>query len=90
VPALIEMDVAGARQLRREMPGALLVFLVPASRAESDRWPASRPGEAPGRGSTADQAGLAAGSEFDITLVNASVQDVSGQLVALMTAQPAS
>ncbi len=37
----------------------------------------------------AARAELRAESEFDITLVNTSVEDVCAQLVALMTAQPA-
>ena len=37
----------------------------------------------------AARAELAACGEFDITLVNTSVDDVCSQLVALMAAQPA-
>jgi guanylate kinase len=98
VPAVVEMDIAGALELRRTAPGALLIFLVPQSRAVPARRPvgpqAAAAGEpqppATGGQSAADQAWLAAGSDFDLTLVNASVEDVCSQLVALMAAQQAS
>jgi guanylate kinase len=92
LPAVVEMDLAGARQLRLAMPAALLVFLVPAARAEPARpLTSSEPGrpESAGPKSAATAADLAAGLEFDITLVNASVEEVCRQLVALMAAQPA-
>ena len=77
------------RQVRRAVPGALLVFLAPPSWEELVRRLTSRDTEPPEvirRRLEAAQVELAAGSEFDITLVNTSVQDVCHQLVALTEA----
>jgi guanylate kinase len=89
VPVLLEIDLAGARQVRRAVPGALLVFLAPPSWEELVRRLTSRDTEPPEvirRRLEAAQVELAAGSEFDITLVNTSVKDVCHQLVALTEA----
>jgi guanylate kinase len=89
VPTLLEIDVAGARQVRQSVPGALLVFLAPPSWDELVRRLTARetePAEIIGRRLNAAEAELKAGTEFDITLVNTSVADVCRQLVALMTA----
>jgi guanylate kinase len=89
-PALLEIDVAGARQVRAAVPESLLIFLAPPSRAELERRLIGRNTESPeamSRRLAAAQAELAASSEFDITLVNTSVRDVCDQLIALMMAQ---
>jgi guanylate kinase len=91
-PGLLEVDVVGARQVRRAVPGALLVFLAPPSWDELVRRLTGRETEPPEvieRRLEAARAELRAESEFDVTLVNTSVKDVCAQLVALMTAQPA-
>ncbi len=93
VPTLLEIDVAGARQVRESVPGALLVFLAPPSWPELVRRLTAREtesAEAIGRRLQLAEAELRAEAEFDITLVNTSVTDVCSQLVALMTAEPAS
>jgi guanylate kinase len=90
VPVLLEIDLAGARQVRAAVPGALLVFLAPPSWAELVRRLAGRDTEPPDvirRRLAVARVELAAGSEFDITLVNTSVQDVCRQLVALTQAR---
>ena len=92
VPALLEIDLAGARQVRRAVPGALLVFLAPPSWEELVRRLTSRrtePQEAVTRRLEAARVELAAESEFDVTLVNTSVEEVCRRLVALILA-PAS
>src|SRR5215469_12344945 len=91
-PALLEIDVAGARQVRAVVPGALLIFLAPPSWAELERRLVSRNTESPekvARRLEAAKGELAAEDEFDITLVNTSVQDVCAQLVALILGQDA-
>ena len=89
VPTLLEIDIEGARQVRRRVPGSLLVFLAPPSREELVRRLTRRGTEPPAviarRLDTARQE-VEAGREFDITLVNTSVEDVRKQLVLLMTA----
>jgi guanylate kinase len=89
VPTLLEIDIEGARQVRRRVPGALLVFLAPPSRDELVRRLTGRGTESPAviahRLDKARQE-IEAGREFDITLVNTSVEDVRKQLVLLMTA----
>jgi guanylate kinase len=87
VPCLLEIDVAGARQVRRAAPEARLVFLAPPSWDELVRRLAGRgtePAEVLERRLAAARDELAAADEFDVTLVNTSVQDVCRQLVTLM------
>jgi guanylate kinase len=89
VPALLEIDLAGARQVRRAVPGALLVFLAPPSWEELVRRLTSRrtePAEVIERRLKVARVELAAEAEFDVTLVNTSVEDVCRRLVALMLA----
>ncbi len=87
VACLLEIDVAGARQVRRAAPDARLVFLAPPSWDELVRRLTGRGTEPPevlARRLAAAEDELAAAAEFDVTLVNTSVQDVCRQLVALL------
>jgi guanylate kinase len=89
VPTLLEIDIEGARQVRRRVAGALLVFLAPPSREELVRRLTGRGTEPPeviARRLDAARQETEAGREFDITLVNTSVEDVRRQLVVLMAA----
>lgn len=91
-PVLLEIDVKGARQVRAAVPDALLIFLAPPSWEELVRRLTGRGTESPEvirRRLDAARSELAAESEFDITLVNTSVEDACGQLVELMLAQQA-
>lgn len=86
VPVLLEIELQGARQVRRAMPEALLVFLTPPTWDELVRRLTRRGTEAPAvierRLATAREE-LAAEDEFDVTLVNTSVEDVVDRLLAL-------
>jgi guanylate kinase len=87
VPVLLEIDLAGARQVRAADPSALLVFLAPPSWDELVRRLNGRGTEAPeiiSRRLDEAKVELAAEPEFDVTLVNTSVQEVCDDLVALM------
>ncbi|WP_050514607.1 guanylate kinase [Streptomyces rimosus] len=86
-PVLLEIDLQGARQVRESMKEAQLVFLAPPSWEELVRRLTGRGTEAPEvieRRLTAAKVELAAEAEFDETLVNTSVEDVSRELLALM------
>ena len=88
-PALLVIDLAGARQVRSAVPDALLVFLAPPSWPELVRRLTGRGTEPPEvieRRLAVAQVELAAEHEFDITLINTSVGDVRRQLVALTMA----
>jgi guanylate kinase len=86
VPVLLEIELQGARQVRRTMPEALLVFLTPPTWDELVRRLTRRGTEEPAvieqRLATAREE-LAAEDEFDVTLVNTSVEDVVDRLLAL-------
>jgi len=87
VACLVEIDVAGARQVKQAAPDARLVFLAPPSWDELVRRLTGRGTEPPevlARRLAAAEDELAAAEEFEITLVNTSVQDVCQQLIALM------
>ncbi|MGZ4504770.1 MAG: guanylate kinase [Nocardioidaceae bacterium] len=87
-PALLEIDLQGARQVRQSMPDALFVFLKPPSWEELARRLVGRGTEsAEERERRLDTAReeLAAEGEFDVTVVNTEVHVASEQLVALMT-----
>ncbi len=87
VPVLLEIDLQGARLVRQSMPDAQLVFLAPPSWDELVRRLTGRGTESPEvieRRLQAARVELAAESEFDVTLVNTSVEDVARELLALM------
>ncbi|MGG7575030.1 guanylate kinase [Streptomyces sirii] len=86
-PVLLEIDLQGARQVRESMAEAHLVFLAPPSWDELVRRLTGRGTEAPEvieRRLEVARVELAAEKEFDATLVNTSVEDVSRELLALM------
>jgi guanylate kinase len=90
-PALLEIDLQGARQVRRSMPEALFVFLAPPSWEELVRRLVGRGTETPEererRLETAREE-LAAEAEFDVTVVNTEVHAASEELVALIKNVP--
>ncbi|HEU4948971.1 MAG TPA: guanylate kinase [Kribbella sp.] len=86
-PALLEIDLQGARQVRDTMPDALFVFLAPPSWDELVRRLVGRGTEtAEERERRLETATLelAAEKEFDVTIVNASVREAADQLVKLI------
>ncbi|TDC21323.1 guanylate kinase [Streptomyces sp. 8K308] len=86
-PVLLEIDLQGARQIRESMPEARLVFLAPPSWEELVRRLTGRGTEPPEvieRRLDAARTELAAEPEFDVTLVNTSVEDVVSELLALI------
>jgi len=83
---LLEVEIQGARQVKKQMPEALLVFLAPPSWEELVRRLTGRgtePAEVIERRLQVARDELAAEPEFDVTLVNTSVQDVVAELLAL-------
>lgn len=86
-PVLLEIELQGARQIRASLPEALLVFLAPPSWDELVRRLVGRGTEAAdviARRLETAQVELAAESEFDATVVNASVEGAAADLVSLM------
>lgn len=87
-PAMLEIDLQGARQVRESMPEALFVFLKPPSWEELVRRLVGRGTETPEererRLATAREE-LAAEAEFDVTIINHEVHSAAEELVSLMT-----
>ncbi|MDT9594637.1 guanylate kinase [Nocardioides zeae] len=87
-PAMLEIDLQGARQVRSTMPGALFVFLKPPSWEELVRRLVGRGTETEEereRRLATARTELAAEAEFDVTIVNHEVPAAAEELVALMT-----
>ncbi len=86
-PALLEIDLQGARQVRESMPDALFVFLAPPSWDELVNRLVGRgtedEAERERRLSTA-RLELAAEPEFDVTIVNTEIPAAGEELVTLM------
>ena len=86
-PAMLEIDLQGARQVRETMPDALFVFLKPPSWDELVRRLVGRGTETEDervrRLATAREE-LAAEPEFDVTIVNHEVHAAADELVSLM------
>jgi guanylate kinase len=86
-PALLEIDLQGARQVRASMPEALFVFLKPPSWEELVRRLVGRGTETEEereRRLVTAREELAAETEFDATVVNTEVHLAAEELVALM------
>ena len=86
-PVLVEVDLAGARAVRKAMPEALLVFMAPPS------WDVLVQ-RLPGRGTETEdvvarrletaRVELAAQDEFDTVIVNEDVSRACDELVSLL------
>jgi guanylate kinase len=89
-PAILEIELQGARQVRKAMPEARLVMLMPPSWEELV-------GRLTGRGTESEAAvqtrlaeaerELAAAGEFDERLVNADVREAAEHLLSLITGE---
>jgi len=87
-PTLLEIDLQGARQVRRTMPEALFVFLKPPSWEELVRRLVGRGTEDEEERARRLQTALeemAAEPEFDVVVVNHEIHAAAEELVALMT-----
>ena len=86
-PVLVEVDLNGARSMKKAMPEAVTVFVEPPSFEELERRLRGRDTESPAqftrRLETAREE-LAARSEFDVELVNHDVGEVAARLVDLL------
>ncbi|GAB3344393.1 guanylate kinase [Modestobacter lapidis] len=92
-PALLEIELQGARQVRVRAPDAQLVFLAPPSWAALVSRLAGRGTELPevqSRRLALAQAELDAAGEFDVVVVNDDVARAADELVGLLTAPPPS
>ena len=87
VPALLEIDLQGARQVRAVMPEVFTVFLAPPSWEELVRRLTGRGTEAPDVAAARlerARAELAAEPEFDAVVVNESVEQACDELITLL------
>ncbi|WP_280303075.1 guanylate kinase [Nocardia abscessus] len=86
LPVLVEVDLEGARSVRRAIPEAILVFLAPPSWEELVARLTSRGTESAEvieRRLETARIELAACDEFDIVIVNDEVTSACEQLVSL-------
>lgn len=86
-PALLEIDLQGARQVKDKMPDARFVFLAPPSWEELVSRLTGRgteTAEEQERRLATAKRELEAESEFDVTIVNAHVRTAAEELISLM------
>ncbi|WP_433655935.1 guanylate kinase [Nocardia sp. CA-128927] len=86
LPVLVEVDLEGARSVRKAIPEAILAFLAPPSWEELVSRLTSRGTESPEvieRRLETARTELAACDEFDIVIVNDEVTSACEQLVSL-------
>jgi guanylate kinase len=84
---LIEVDLAGARAIKRAMPEALTVFLAPPSWAALEARLTGRGTESPdvmARRLATAQEELAAQRDFDAVVVNSELESACEELIALL------
>jgi guanylate kinase len=86
-PALLEIDLQGARQVRATMPQAFFVFLKPPSLDELVRRLVGRgteDSEERARRLRTAEVEMAAEAEFDVSIVNDNVRRATDELVSCM------
>jgi guanylate kinase len=87
---LLEIEIAGARQIRRAEPDALLIFISPPSWEELVERLTSRGTDSPERRAARlalAQEEMACAAEFDEILVNHRVEDVAETLLSLLSSR---
>ncbi len=85
---ILEIDIQGARQVKKAMPEAILVFLLPPSWNELVRRLQTRGTESPEEQSRRLETAKVeydAQSEFDVTVINDNVDVAAEAVVHLMT-----
>lgn len=86
-PVLVEVDLQGARAIKKALPEGVTVFLEPPSFAELARRLRGRGTESEAQFERRLQTArdeLAAKDEFDVVVVNDEVKRVAGRLVELL------
>ncbi|SRX95575.1 putative guanylate kinase Gmk [Mycobacterium tuberculosis H37Rv] [Mycobacterium shimoidei] len=86
-PVLIEVDLAGARAIKRAMPEAITVFLAPPSWEDLEARLVGRGTETPEvieRRLATARTELAAQDDFDEVVVNSRLETACAQLVSLL------
>ncbi len=86
-PVRLELDLAGARQVKRKMPDAVLVFIAPPAWEDLQRRLASRGTETleeQSRRLRTAREELAASREFNVVLVNHDVDRTAEELAQVM------
>jgi guanylate kinase len=90
VPVVLEIEVQGARQVRRTLPGAVQVFIVPPSDAALRERLVGRGTDAPqdiARRLRVAEQELAAQDEFDHKVLNDRQEDAVAELERLVRAE---
>jgi guanylate kinase len=91
IDVLLEIDVQGALKVKREFPGALLVFVKPPSPEELRRRLASRGTESPAdleRRLAAAAEEEARAPEFDAVVVNDDLDRVVAEVAGILAGSP--
>jgi guanylate kinase len=87
LPVLIEVDLAGARAVKRAMPEATTVFVAPPSWADLEARLTGRGTETPeaiSRRLATARIELAAQDDFDHVVVNSQLESACAELVSLL------
>jgi len=91
LPVLIEVDLAGARAVKRAMPDVVSVFLAPPDWAALEQRLVGRGTESPAviaRRLETARAELAAQEDFDRVVVNRRLESACAELVSLLVGHP--
>ena len=91
LPVLIEVDLAGARAVKKAMPEAITVFLAPPSWEDLQSRLVGRGTESPEvirRRLDTARTELAAQGDFDEVVVNSRLESACAELVSLLVRNP--